>query len=242
MKKILSLGLAVVIVSTIFGQDKKEKKDWSKVTIDRAGDHLMLQFSYDNWAGAPDSIKSREHGFSRGFNGAIMLNKPFKSDPRWSVALGLGVSNSNIFFERTAVDVKAPGLVLPFRNLDSLEHFKKYKLSTTYAEVPIELRFTADPVNQKKSLKAALGIKVGMLLNAHNKGKTLESKNGVELNSYTQKESKKDFFNNSRLAATARFGIGNFSVFGAYSITSLLREAAGANMHPYQIGLCISGL
>lgn len=241
MKKILSLVLTVVIVSNIFGQDKK--KDWSKVTIDRAGDHLMLQMSfYDNWAGAPDSIKARKHGFSRGFNAAIMLNKPFKSDPRWSVALGLGVSNSNIFFERTAVDVKAPGLVLPFRNLDSVEHFKKYKLATTHAEVPIELRFTSDPVNQKKSWKAALGIKVGMLLNAHNKGKTWESKNEVELNPYTAKESKKSFFNNSRLAATARVGIGNFSVFGSYSISALLREAAGANMHPYQIGLCISGL
>jgi Outer membrane protein beta-barrel domain len=239
MKKILLGLIAFALMSTVIGQ---AKKDWSKVTIDRAGDHLIMQLSYDTWSGAPDSIKNRMKGLSRGFNMAVMMNKPFKSDPRWSVALGLGISNSNIFFKNTSVDLKASGSVLPFRNLDSSDHFKKYKLANTYAEVPIELRYTNDPVNQKKSWKIALGIKVGTMLNAHTKGKTLQSKSNATLNSYVQKENKKIFFNSTRLAATARVGIGNFSIFGAYSITSILKDVAGPSIRPYQIGLCISGL
>ncbi|MEO6731196.1 MAG: outer membrane beta-barrel protein [Ferruginibacter sp.] len=239
MKKILSVVLAVALFSTAFGQ---KKKDWSKLNVDRAGDHLMVQISKDNWTGAPDSIKSRMKGFSRGLNIAIMLNKPFKSDPRWSVALGLGVSHSSIFFKNTNVDVRASGTVLPFRRTDSTDHFKKYKLATTFAEVPIELRYTFDPINEKKSWKIALGVKVGTMLNAHTKGKTLLNKSNTTIGSYTEKESKKAFFNGTRLAGTARVGIGNFSLFGAYSITSLLKDVAGATIRPYQVGLCISGL
>lgn len=239
MKKILSVVVAVALLGTAFGQ---KKKDWSKLNVDRAGDHFMIQISKDNWTGVPDSIKNRMTGFSRGLNVAVMLNKPFKSDPRWSVALGLGISHSSIFFKNTSVDLKAAGTVLPFRNLDSSDRFKKYKLANTFAEVPIELRYTFDPINEKKSWKIALGVKVGTMLNAHTKGKTLQNKSGTTIGSFIEKESKKTFFNGTRLSATARVGIGNFSLFGAYSITSLLKDVAGAAIRPYQIGLAISGL
>jgi len=239
MKKILSVAFAVVLVSTAFGQTKK---DWSKEVIDRAGDHFMVQLGLDNWAGAPDSISSRMGGFSRGVNVAIMINKPFKSDPRWSVAFGLGISNSNIFFKNTSVDLKSSSTLLPFRKTDSTDHFKKYKLATTFAEAPIELRYTFDPVNQKKSWKIAVGVKVGTMLNAHTKGKTLQNKSNTTINAYTEKISKRTFFNNTRLAATARVGIGNFSLFGSYSITALVKDVSGAAIRPYQIGLCLSGL
>jgi hypothetical protein len=239
MKKILSVAFAVVLVSTVFGQTKK---DWSKEVIDRAGDHFMVQLGLDNWAGAPDSISSRMGGFSRGVNVAIMINKPFKSDPRWSVAFGLGISNSNIFFKNTSVDLKSSSTLLPFRKTDSTDHFKKYKLATTFAEAPIELRYTFDPVNQKKSWKIAVGVKVGTMLNAHTKGKTLQNKSNTTINAYTEKISKRTFFNSTRLAATARVGIGNFSLFGSYSITALVKDVSGAAIRPYQIGLCLSGL
>lgn len=218
------------------------KKDWSKVAVSGAGDHFMVSISKDGWAGAPDSIRNRMGGFSRGLNIAFMLNKPFKSDARWSVAFGLGISHSSIFFKRTSVNLKSAANLLPFSNLDSTNHFKKYKLANTFAEAPVEIRYTADPVNEKKSWKFALGIKVGTMINAHTKGKTLENKSNSAIDYYTQKESKKTFFNGTRLAATARVGLGNFSLFGSYSINSLLKDVAGPAIRPYQVGLCISGL
>ena len=239
MKKILSVALAILLVSTVFAQTKK---DWSKEVMDRAGDHFMVQFGVNNWAGTPDSISSRIKGFSRGVNVAVMMNKPFKTDPRWSVALGLGISNSSVFFENTSIDLKSSSTLLPFRNLDSSDRFKKYKLATTFAEVPIELRYTFDPVNQKKSWKIAVGVKVGTMINAHTKGKTLQNKNNSTINAYTEKITKRTFFNGTRLAATARVGIGNFSLFGSYAITALIKDVAGAAIRPYQIGLCVSGL
>ncbi|MDO9373651.1 MAG: outer membrane beta-barrel protein [Ferruginibacter sp.] len=253
MKKLLTAFSLLVFTSISYAQDStavveiappaltKQKREF-KIAPDQAGDHFMITLTSDNWAGAPDSIKNRKSGLSRGLNVAIMLNKPFKSDPRWSVALGLGISHSSIFFKNTSIDVKASGVLLPFRNLDSADRFKKYKLATTYAEIPIELRYTFNPEAEKRSTKLALGIKVGTLINAHTKGKTLQNKASQTINSYTEKESRKTFFNNTRLAGTARIGIGNFSLFGSYSITSFLKDGAGPTIRPYQIGLTISGL
>ena len=172
-----------------------------------------------------------------------MLDKPFKTDPRWSVAFGLGVNGSNIFFNRMAVDVKATGTrVLPFRNLDSADHFKKYKLVTAYLEVPVELRYLFSPQKGNKSWKAAIGAKVGTLINVHTKGKTLVDKNGNTINSYTEKESKRTFFNTNRFVLTGRVGMGHFTLVCNYSLTGLLKDGSGPEMRPYQIGLCISGL
>ncbi len=216
-------------------------KDWKKETLDRAGDHFMINLTSDHWNGAPDSISNRIKGLSRGLGFAIMLDKPFKSDPHWSVAFGLGVNGSSMFFKNTFIDLKATGTTLAFKNVDSTDHFKKYKLVTVFAEVPIELRYTFNP-EKKSSLKAALGVKVGTLINAHTKGKTLQNSSGNSINSYTLKESKKSFFNGTRIAATARLGVGSFSLVGTYSLTSLIKDGSGPAIKPWQIGLCISGL
>ena len=218
------------------------KKDWKKVDLsNRSNDHFMIQYGFDKWAGARDSINPK--GFSRFFNAYIMLDKPFKTNAKLSVGLGVGIGSSNIFFDKTYVDVKSLSSQLPFTNVDSLNHFKKFKLTTVYAEAPVELRYSSDPENAGKSLKIALGVKVGTLLSAHTKGKTLVSKNGSTLNNYIEKESSKKFFNSTRLAATARIGYGIFGIYGAYQITSFLKTGAGpAEIKPYSIGIYISGL
>lgn len=54
-------------------------------------------------------------------------------------------------------------------------------------EIPVELRFSSRPENPSKSLKIALGGRVGTLLNAHSKGKTLKDPSGNNINGATQK-------------------------------------------------------
>ena len=208
----------------------------------RAGDHLMFQLSSDHWSGMPDSISSHQSGFSKGFNAYFMFDKPFKSSPKYSIGIGVGISTSNISFKKMEVGLTTGGGLLPFTATDSTDHFKKYKLTTAYAEVPLEFRFTAKPANVNKSIKAALGIKVGTLLNAHTKGKSLQDKNNNLINSYIEKLNSKRFINSTRFAATARLGYGIFSIFGNYQLNNVLKDGAGADMKLYQVGLTISGL
>ncbi|MES2648204.1 MAG: hypothetical protein V4717_15110 [Bacteroidota bacterium] len=220
------------------------KKDWTKVNLgNRANDHFMIQFGLDGWAGAPDSINIS--GFSRHFNFYLMYDKPFKTAPRLSVAAGVGLGTSSIFFEKTNIDIagKTGASQIRFINATS-NYFKKYKLNTTWVEVPIELRFVSDPLHSGKSWKMAIGAKIGTMIESHTKGKNLvgASDNSLYGTKYVEKEKSKKYFNSTRLAATMRAGYGPVTIYGAYQVTNLFKEAAGPTAHPYSIGLCLSGL
>ncbi|MEJ7913765.1 MAG: outer membrane beta-barrel protein, partial [Chitinophagaceae bacterium] len=220
MKKLLLLILTVGTYTTVFSQidslapktsapiaatpGTNTKKDWSKVNLNRSGDHLVVQLGYDSWAGRPDSIKTK--GLSRSLNVYFMLDFPFKTDPRFSIGLGAGVSGSSIYFDKTIVGIAGAGTRMAFRNVADTNNYKKFKLSTVYVEAPIELRFAVNPENMNKSLKFALGAKIGTMVNAHTKGKNLLNKSGGTLNSFTYKEVSKRYFNSTRIAGTARVG------------------------------------
>jgi Outer membrane protein beta-barrel domain len=240
MKKIVFALIAFAAVTTVSAQNKKNisKADLTST----AGDHFMLQLTSDHWAGTPDSIKSHSKGLSRGLSVYVMMNKPFKNNPHFSAAFGVGVGTSHMYFKNYTIDVKSTAAKLPFTSLDSADHFKKFKLATAYLEIPVELRFVSDPLKSNKSMKFAIGVKVGTLLNVHTKGKTLQNRAGSTINTYAEKETNKRFFNSTRVAATARIGYGNFSLFGSYQFTNLLKDGFGPDIKPFQIGLCISGL
>ena len=238
MKKLLFIVFAFVTVTAANAQNKKKIGGF----MNRTGDHLMLQLTSDRWTGAPDSIKNRMNGFARGCNVYIMLDQRFKGAPQWSVAFGVGVGTSSMYFRNMVVDIKSKTNKLPFNVVDSVDHFKKYKLATSFLEIPLELRFTLDPANEMKSIKFAVGAKVGTLLNVHTKGKTLLDKNGSTINAYAAKETGKGFFNSTRLAATARIGYGNFSLFGSYQFNNIFKDGVAADMKLIQLGLNFSGL
>ena len=238
MKKILFFVIASISITAVSAQNKKKPTDF----MTRTGDHFMLQLTTDHWIGTPDSIKDHMKGLSRGGNVYFMLDKRFKGAPKLSVAFGLGVGTSNMYFKNMSVDIKSKSSKLPFNILDTLNHFKKYKLTTAFLEIPLELRFTANPEKENRSIKAAIGIKVGTLLSVHTKGKTLLDKDGKTLNSYIAKETGKGFFNSTRLAATARIGYGNFSLVGSYQLNNVFKDGVAADVKLFQIGLCVSGL
>jgi hypothetical protein len=246
MKQIALLFTAVLLIAATASAQtdstaKKKKKDWSKVSLNnRANDHFMVQFGYDGWTPLPDTIKTK--GLSHSVNIYLMLDFPFISDPRFSAALGLGIGSSNIKFDKQEPNIIGTGSTLAFPDKSDTTHFKKFKLVSTYVEVPVELRFITDPENSDKSWKVALGVKLGALLNVHTRGKTLVNSAGNTVNSFVQKQSSKTFFNGTRLCGTARIGYGHVSLFGQYQITSLIKDGRGPNVHPYSIGITFSGL
>jgi hypothetical protein len=220
----------------------KPKRDWSKLDLTkRPADHFMFQFGYDNWASAPDSAKIE--GFNRSANFYFMFDFPFKTDPRLSIGAGLGIGSSNIFFHKQEVLVAAVGnATLAFPDEEGGNHFKKYKLVTTYLEAPLELRFAADPEHMDKSWKFAVGAKVGLMLSAYTKGKTLQNSTGQTIGNYIEKESSKQYFSTTKLAATARVSYGVFGVFGQFQVNSLIKASAGPSVFPFSFGIMLSGL
>ena len=242
MKKLLLMLALGCFVFAASAQDAPKttsgKKDWSKVNLgNRAADHFMIQFGYLGWSARPDTINT--HGFSRTFNAALLFDFPFKTNPHLSAAIGVGVGTDNMFFENTTINIINREQV-KFQ-ADTANKYKKYKLATGYIEAPVELRYSGNPENMNKGFKVALGIKVGALLDAHTKAKVDRDVNGF--GGYILKEKDKSFFNGTRLSATFRIGYGHFSAFGTYQINNFFKDAVGpAGIHPYSVGLALSGL
>jgi hypothetical protein len=228
-------------------ETEQENKQKSKLNIQqlalasRSKDHILIQVGIDNWSGKNDSINTT--GLSRSFNMYLMFDFPFKTNPHLSVAIGAGIGSSNIYFKDTYIDIAGrQGNRLTFNDVSDTFHFKKYKLLTTYAEVPVEFRYVMRPETPKKSFKVAVGAKAGLLLGAGTKGKTLLNGSGNTVNSYIQKEKSKRYFNSARIAVTGRIGFGNLSLFGTYQVNEFIKEGFGPDVRPYSIGLTLSGL
>jgi hypothetical protein len=241
MKPFLTAVVFLLALTPVMAQLENNpstaKKDWTKTDLSkRSSDHLMIQFGYAGWAPKPDSIQTK--GFSRTFNMYFLFDFPFKTNPRLSVGIGAGVGTDNIFFEKTTIDLKNRNEVY-FRR-DTVTKYKKYKLATGFLEVPLELRYSTMPENMNKGFKFALGMKVGLPLDAHTKAKVdLDAnKNG----GYIAKEKDKKYINNTRVTDTMRVGYGNVTLFGSYTLTDLFKEGQGPRVKPFSVGLTLSGL
>jgi hypothetical protein len=88
-----------------------------------------------------------------------------------------------------------------------------------------------------------LGVRVGLLMSAYYKGKTLQNDVNQNIQNITVKEGSKQFFNTPQLVATARVNKGVVGVFGQFQATSLLK-ADGGNpaVYPFAFGIVFSGL
>jgi hypothetical protein len=220
------------------------KKDWSNISTDnRSADHFMIQFGYDGWTGRPDSVNTS--GFGRHFNFYLMKDKPFKKDKRFSLAYGIGIGSSNIYFDKSIVDIKS-GNTLSFKKVEgtTLSYFEKLKITEIFIEIPAEIRFYSNPENPNKSWKYALGAKVGLLTNVYTKGKNLVTSTGSSIygTSYIAKEQDSKFFAGTRVTATARIGYGKLALDGAFTLTPVLLSGAGPSMNTFSIGITLSGL
>ena len=190
----------------------------------RPHDHFIIGLGVAGVSGGNDSSSTK--GLSRQFNLAFMFDKPL-SNPHLSVGYGLGFMGTNLFYNDKFLDIKSQTSTLPF---DS-KRYNKFKLVLSYLEIPIEFRYAKNMEEPQKGFKVALGVKAGILLKSYTKGKDLRNgTTSVYGSGYIQKESDKRFFNSTMLTGTLRVGYGAFSVFGNYSILSMLKSGAGPAM------------
>lgn len=230
MKKLL-LALGILGFSaTTFAQDKVAGAAMSKVRQSR--DFLVIGISYDGWSSAPDNVRTK--GLSRGFNVAFMYDVPIAKE-HFSVAAGLGFTTSSMFLDKQVIDM-SNGNSNEVKFVDS-DTYKKYKIATNYLEIPLEFRFRQNSENANTGFKASIGARVGMLVNAHTKGKnTLGGEKNII------KEQNRRFFNPWRFAGTARVGYGNFALFGTMALNPMFKDATNLDIRPFSIGIAITGL
>ncbi len=239
MKKIIFFFLAITFALLCNAQTASNKK---AIVGNRSADHFMIQIANNSWIGAADSVKGYIKTFNPSVNAYVMYDKQFKSSPKLSLGIGLGIGSSNISFNKMEAQITSSKAKLPFIRTDTGFNYKKYKIATTYLEIPLELRYMSKPTEPNKSIKAAIGVKVGTLLNAHTRAKNLQNQAGSRINGFVFKESAKTYFSSTRIAATARVGYGIYSIFGSYSLTNVFKDGVTPDIKLFQIGFSISGL
>lgn len=206
-----------------------------KKAISKSKDRLVLGFSHDNWLNTPDSVKTK--WYNRGFSVHIMYDIPILESKHFSIAPGFGLTNNNIYTDAQLQSDSTGSFFTPYA--DGVD-YDRNKLTTTFLEIPVELRFRTKP-NEKtnKSFKIGIGVKGGYLIDAHTKYRG----DNVYL---TQREDsktikfKEDFLPNIakyRLSSSFRVGYGNFNVFANYSLTTLFDKDKGPDINPISVGI-----
>jgi hypothetical protein len=238
MKKLLGLlSLTLALSAPSWAQTSNNDIAKTKNIVKPSRDFVMLQVSYDNWMNTPDYVKIG--GIGRGFNAYLCYDFPINKS-NFSFAGGLGIATNNVYFKDQLLILNSNSSSAVFQNVDTAvgqDLYQKSKYSTAYLEVPLELRFFGNKENRNKGFKAAIGLKVGLLVGAHTKN--VNSLSGVSL---VEKVNTRRYAETWRFSPTARIGWGNFSVFGAYSLTKLFKNNEGPAVNPYSIGICITGL
>lgn len=204
-----------------------------------ARDHLLLQAGYENWA---KSHSGAMRGLHRQLAVAGMYDLLIKGYPYLSVGLGLGAHWDNFYFKRALLDIDANST--PTANVyeSSGDYFEKSKLTLIYGQIPLELRYTTNPLNYNKGTKVALGIKLGYLLRAHTKGVDKKDQQGQLLSRAKVLYRDRRLFSDFQVWGTLRIGWGNFHLFANYSLFPLFRLNAGPQAQVWGLGFGISGL
>lgn len=231
---VVAMMSMTLLAAAANGQDVSNNGDKSeKLKISKPSrDFLMLEFVYNGWLNAPDSIKTK--GLGRGFNGYLCYDFPIKKS-HFSFAAGVGISTSNIYLDGQEVVSTDRDSNAQARFIPETINYKRFKVNTTYFEAPFELRFFGNKNNRNKGFKTAIGLRVGTLIGAKGKGR----EDGIKISYQTNT---KAFLETWRFSTSFRIGYGNFSAVGTYNLTPLYKDLQGPPITPFSIGLCITGL
>lgn len=229
MKKALFTLIALIISATSFAQLIANKTD-KRVTfgIDLFNDFQLAPSS--NWD--PRTV-------NQGVSLALTYNFPLGESEKNTVSIGVGMTSHNYFSYTRILNPYTNG-DFQYESYRDVDGFKRYKVSPTYVDVPLELRFRF-----KKSIKVGVGVKVGVMVATKTRyvGPDAEENPLTDGSGATVNEKLLYISNMERMAysATLRVGWKWVSVFAAYQFNQAFVVGHNApTFHPLSVGISLS--
>ena len=230
IQKCLSLLLVSAICLPVMAGDKENPKNTSKAKLepmkirkrnarpDIPGT-LLVELGWNILRDNPSEMEIGTLG-SRTFNLYYFYNieLPFASG-RFELMPGFGVGLDRYRFEDDIT--LASNNDVEIVELEDLD-VTKSMLVSNYFDVPLELRFYANPNDKKRSFKVGLGFKAGIRFSSHTKVKYEEDGNNV-----IEKEKNIFGLNRFRYGVTGRIGIGGINFFYYQSLSELFESGEG---------------
>jgi|LZCG01.1.fsa_nt_gb uncharacterized membrane protein YciS (DUF1049 family) len=228
MKHTISIILAGLLLAVISvkAQDQDTFTEHLKTRID---------IFTDLWQNTPDALN--EKTINRGINIYSMYAFPIKNS-NFSIDLGAGFGSHNLYHDNNVLEKDEQGNtqfgVIP----DTLANgaginVNNAKMNFTYLDIPLEFK-----IETENAIRAAIGFKVGMLINSMSKykGDNYIDGSGDEIK---LKEKNLDNVNRFRYGPTVRVGYKWIDLSAYYSLSTLFEENKGPEMYPVSVGISL---
>ncbi len=189
-------------------------------------DHMLVDFGYETFTSRPGFTDFE--WTNNGLNIQLFYDKLF-GQSGFSGAIGIGFSTQSYYSNKQIRrDTTKAFLYSDWINPETT--YERNKVSTSWLEVPVELRFRSKTDDWGYRWKFSVGGKVGFLFDTHDK---LVDLNGVKYKTYYFPD-----MNNVRVGLIARAGYGkvNFTTF--FSLTEFFIPGRGPEMK--QVSIAIS--
>ena len=224
MKQFFVLFIAILaIVGTGFSQDKTGYKDEPR---NKHQDHMMIDFGYETFTSRPGFTNFE--WYNNGLNIQFFYDQLF-GQSGFSLAVGVGFSTQSYYSDK---QIRRDTNKVEYSDWVTPDNFpyQKNKVSTSFIDIPLELRFRTRVDDWGYRWKFSVGGKVGFLIDTHDKN--------VDINNVKYKTYYFPDMNNIRAGLVARAGYGkvNFSAF--FSLTEFFIPGRGPEMK--QIGIALS--
>ena len=221
----LIIVFSICLNTNIFGQykAKKEVKYFTR-------DQLFIDITYNHFIEAPEYLDQKWNSF--GSNIFIMYNLLGKHS-NIGLATGFGISFAN-FASNTYIDETNPTTI--FSVIPDTLNYQKSQISTTYIDLPVEIRLRTNPNEKKKSVKFYLGFKLGYLLNNKTKYKGDDFVTGkhTKIRKYDLPN-----INPFRYGPYFRIGYSKLTVTGYYALYELFDKNKAPKIAPISLGISI---
>jgi len=226
MKKIAAIItlLASVIAISVQGQDSEFRRNLE----------TKVDLFTDIWQSTPDVLDAAT--LNRGVNIYGMYNFPIKNT-KMNFQIGAGIGIHNLYHDNTLT--KNDNGVTVFGSIpDTLPNgsntqVDNAKLSFGYLDVPLEFH-----IETESALRAAVGFKVGVLINSLSKYKG-DDYNATDGGTIKVKSKNLDNTNNLRYGPTLRLGYKWIDLFAYYSLVPVFEENNGPEMYPISVGVSL---
>jgi hypothetical protein len=177
----------------------------------------------DIWVNVPENMKVRT--IQQGFDVFGMYNFPFGTS-NFSFAIGLGFGFHDLYSNNIIQDIRADSI--QFIKISDTLSYKKSKLGMTYVDMPLEFR-----LKTKSKFRAAVGFKVGFLVDAKTKYKGDRPEGGFIIDKQKQVKGLEKW----RFGPTVRVGWDWISVYAYFSVTKLFQGGRGPELYPISVGI-----
>ncbi|MEI6346897.1 MAG: outer membrane beta-barrel protein [Bacteroidota bacterium] len=235
MKQIFAIIIGLFMVFQISAQQTTDGTS-SPVAKqpERNKDRLLIGVYNCMWQGLTTGVKQRS--ISQGYTAAFMFDIPTSEKSLFSFGLGLGYAR-NHFYSNAVTKMNLPidrtTIMTP---VASGINYSQNKLSFTYINIPLELRFRS-----KIGIRAALGLRSGLLVDSYstyygeNPDTQFYGNNGI------LKIVNKDISNTEKylFELTARVGWKFVTLNGSYSLSKMFTDK-GPQIYPYTVGVSLS--